>query len=116
MEIWKYNCKEIWIRIPVVVLHNIKNCEDDMQSVRTVECHQYIVEADPFLVEEDHYGEEVTNDAHTSQAKHDVANEGRVGLEVVLLIDYCHVLQGVVAPGLVIVNYTGRRERSHDGD
>ena len=75
-----------------------------MESVEAVESHEKIIEADSFLVDENNNGENVTNDSQSSHGKHDIANEVRVGLEEVSLIDDSHVFCGIVATILVVMN------------
>ena len=88
----------------MVIPDNIKDGENDMKSVEAVESHQKVIEADSFLVDENHNGEDVTNDSQGSQGKHEVANEVRVGLEDVSLVDDGHVFCRVVASILVVTN------------
>ena len=88
----------------MVIPDYIQDGKDYMKSVETVESHQKVIEADSFLVDENHDGEDVTNDSQGSQGKHHVTNEVRVGLEDVSLVNDSHVFCRIVAAILVVTN------------
>ena len=88
----------------MVIPDYIQDGKDYMKSVETVESHQKVIEADSFLVDENNNGEKVTNNSQSSHGQHYVANEVRVGLEGVSLIDGSHVFSWIVATILVIMN------------
>ena len=88
----------------MVVPHHVQHGEHDVKGVGAVQSHQNVIEAAPLLVEKNHYREEVPDDAQGPEAKHDGADEGRVGLEVVV-VEEVHVLGGVVTTVLVILHW-----------
>ena len=88
----------------MVIPDHIEDGEDDMESIETVQSDQKIVEADALLVDENDDGEDVPNDSQGSQGKHHVANDVRVGLEDVSLVNDSHVFGRIVAAILVVMN------------
>ena len=88
----------------MVIPDHIEDGEDDMESIETVQSDQKIVEADTLFVDENDDGEDIPNDSQSSQGKHHVANDVRVGLEDVSLVNDSHVFGRIVAAILVVTN------------
>ena len=88
----------------MVIPDNVNDGEDDMKSVEAVESHQKVIEADSFLIDENDNGKDVTKDSQSSQGKHHVANELRVDLKDVSLVNDSHVFGRIVAATLVVMN------------
>ena len=88
----------------MVISDDVKDGEDDMKRVEAGESNEKVIEADPFLLDENRNRKNVTDDSKSSQGKHHIANEVRVGLEEVSLVNNSHVFGGIVAAILVVMN------------